>query len=135
MPGILLNRVFTANRSVTCALRFHSFAQSPLKIRDCAFDSDGLRTGRPGFNSRRGQALRPALGRSQPPIEWLPGVSFPRGRAADYFHLLSRARMVDVYLPDPTRLHGVVLNRLCTRTHFYLPSRLFSGYRGLFPRG
>jgi hypothetical protein len=92
--------------------------------RDCAVDSHGLRTGRPGFDSRRGQeifyrviAFKPALGPSQPPIQWVPG-SLPRGHRADYSHLVSRARMVDLYLHGPTRLHGVVLNQLCRRKLF-----------------
>jgi hypothetical protein len=57
--------------------------------------SDGLRTERPGFDSRQGQEIflhftisRPALGPTQPPIQWepgafSPGVQWPR-READH---------------------------------------------------
>jgi hypothetical protein len=49
-----------------------------------------LEAGRPGFDSQQGQcyfflfaaALRPAVGPTQPPIKWLPGVKRP-GREAD----------------------------------------------------
>jgi len=44
----------------------------------------GLRTGRPAFNSRRGQGIflfsiasRPALGTSQPLIQWVAGALSP----------------------------------------------------------
>jgi hypothetical protein len=46
--------------------------------------SDGLRAGRPGFGSRLGTEIflnstgsRPALGSTQPPIQWVPEL-FPR---------------------------------------------------------
>jgi hypothetical protein len=43
-------------------------------------DSDGLRAGRPGFDSRQCMiflfsiAYRPTLGPTQPPIQWVPGA-------------------------------------------------------------
>jgi hypothetical protein len=50
--------------------------------------SDGLRAGRLGFYSRKGQEIflysavsGPALGPTQPPIQWVPGA-FPGGKAA-----------------------------------------------------
>jgi hypothetical protein len=54
----------------------------------------GARAGRPGFNSRQGQeiflystASRPALGLTQPPVQWMPGALSPGvklpGREAD----------------------------------------------------
>jgi hypothetical protein len=57
--------------------------------------SDELRAGRPGFNSRQGQEIflfstapRPALGPTQPPIQWVPGAFSPgvkwQGREADH---------------------------------------------------
>jgi hypothetical protein len=46
--------------------------------------SDGLRAGRPGFNSRQGQEIflysivsTPALRLTQPPIHWAPGAISP----------------------------------------------------------
>jgi hypothetical protein len=45
--------------------------------------SDGLRTGRPGFDSRHGKifpfstASRPAVGPSQPPIQWVQRAVYP----------------------------------------------------------
>jgi hypothetical protein len=51
--------------------------------------SDGIRAGRPGFDSQRGKiflfciASRPTLGPTQPSIQWLPGVKRP-GREADH---------------------------------------------------
>jgi hypothetical protein len=48
-----------------------------------------VRAGRPGFDSRQckiflfSTASRPALGSTQPPIQWVPGGSFPGGKAAE----------------------------------------------------
>jgi hypothetical protein len=46
--------------------------------------SNGLQTGRPGFDSRQGQEIllfstgpRPSLGPTQPPIQWVPGALSP----------------------------------------------------------
>jgi hypothetical protein len=50
--------------------------------------SDGLRPGRPGFDSWQEQVIllfstasRPALGPTQPPIQWVPGI-FAGGKVA-----------------------------------------------------
>jgi hypothetical protein len=57
--------------------------------------------------------FRPALGITQLPIHWVPGVVFPgvkrQGREAD-LHPVPRLRMVALYLHAVTRLNIVVLN-------------------------
>jgi hypothetical protein len=83
--------------------------------------SDWLRAGRPGFVPRQRQkifllapASRPALGPTQPLIQWVPGVLSPgvkRGRGVTlttYPHLVPRLRMSrsDTSSP-PMCLHGV----------------------------
>jgi hypothetical protein len=51
--------------------------------------NDGLRAGRPGFDSRQGREIllfstvsRPALGPTRPPIHWVLGTLFPAVKAA-----------------------------------------------------
>jgi hypothetical protein len=73
------------------------------------------------FDSQQGQeisrcfiASRPALGPTQPPIQWVPedvslGVK-RQGREADHSPLMPRLRMVELYLHCPIRLYGVTLN-------------------------
>jgi hypothetical protein len=83
---------------------------------------DGLRGGRPGFDSRHGMILisstasRPAMGPTKPPIQWLlgpisPGTKRPR-READ--HSPSSTAAVDndaaIPAPPPPCLHGMVLS-------------------------
>jgi len=49
------------------------------------FHSDWLRTGRSGFDSRRGLRIflsRPALGPTQPHIQWVPGALSLGGKTA-----------------------------------------------------
>jgi hypothetical protein len=58
-------------------------------------------------------ASRPDLGPIQPPIYWVwgpfsPGVKRP-GRKA-HLHLLSRSRILELYLHSPICLHGIALN-------------------------
>jgi hypothetical protein len=47
----------------------------------CPWRLDGLRDGRPGFDSRQDVSFsttsRPVLGPTQPPIQWLPGSISP----------------------------------------------------------
>jgi hypothetical protein len=76
------------------------YVRTPISFT-CPVDSDGLRTGRPGFDSWRARDFffLSLPQRSHPasyPVG--TGVSFSRGREADYSHLLSRTRMVDLYL-------------------------------------
>jgi hypothetical protein len=82
-----------------------------------------LGAGRPGFVSRQGleifllaTASRPALGPTQPPIKWIPGILSPglkrQRREADHSPP-SSAEVKNVWRYTstlPIRLHGVVLN-------------------------
>jgi hypothetical protein len=76
-----------------------------------------------GFDSRRGlgiylftTASRTALGPTQPPIQWVPGVHSlgvkRPGREADHSPRSSAEvkELVELYLHSPIRLHGVVLS-------------------------
>jgi hypothetical protein len=56
---------------------------------------------------------RPPLGPTQPPIQWVPELFPPeqsgRGvKLASHLHILSRLRMVGLYLHSPIRLHDMV---------------------------
>jgi hypothetical protein len=76
-----------------------------------------------GFDARRGlgiflftTASRPALGPTQPPIQWVPGalsLGVKRsGREVDHSPPSSAEvkECVELYLHSPIRLHGVVLS-------------------------
>jgi len=76
-----------------------------------------------GFDSRRGlgiflftTASRPALGPTQPPIQWVPGsLSLGKqrpGHEADHSppSYAEIKECVELYLHSPVRLHGVVLS-------------------------
>jgi hypothetical protein len=78
-------------------------------------------TGRWKFDLRQGQRIfplasvsRPALGPTQPPVQWVPGVLSPgvkRGRGVTlsaHPHLVPRSWMSRSYISSPPkRLHGV----------------------------
>jgi hypothetical protein len=59
---------------------------------------------------------RPALGSTQPPIQWVPGALSPgvnrTGREADHSppNKCGVQENMDLYIHSPIRLHGVVLN-------------------------
>jgi hypothetical protein len=59
---------------------------------------------------------RPALGSTQPPVQWVPGALSPgikqQGREADHSPPTSAEvkKDVDLCIHSPIRLHGVVLN-------------------------
>jgi hypothetical protein len=81
---------------------------------------DGLPVGLLGFDSRQckiflfSTASRPVVRPTQPPIQRLPvahslGIKL-QGREADHSYLVSRSRMMDLYLHFHVRLHGIMLN-------------------------
>jgi hypothetical protein len=77
-----------------------------METRDLSRYSDGLWAGRPGFDSRQRKeillyftASRPALGPTQPPIQWVPESLYPgssgRGvKLTTHLHLVLILRIV-----------------------------------------
>jgi hypothetical protein len=69
---------------------------------------------------------RPALGPTQPPIQWVlhalpPGVK-RQGRDADHSPPVSaEVKKMWIYTSIPIRLHSVVLNQLSTGDNFTFP--------------
>jgi hypothetical protein len=63
---------------------------------------------------------RPALGYTQPPIQWVPGALSPGvkrpGREADHSLPTSAEikKNIDLHIHVPIRLHGIVLSQLST---------------------
>jgi hypothetical protein len=80
----------------------------------------GLRAGRPELYSPQAQeiflyftASRPALGPTQPPIQWVSGPLSPRARRQvreTHLYLVSRSRIMELYVYSHIRLHSVVLS-------------------------
>jgi hypothetical protein len=77
--------------------------------------SVSIRTGRPGFDPRQRQrifplpaASRPALGPTQPPVQWAPGVKGGRGVMLTTHPLLvPRFRKRGVHLPPPSAFQSI----------------------------
>jgi hypothetical protein len=55
-------------------------------------------------------ASRPALGSTQPPIQWVLGPLSPEVKLTASLHLVPKSKMVELYLCSQIRLYGVVLN-------------------------
>jgi hypothetical protein len=80
--------------------------------------SDGLRAGRPRFDSRQWKiflfstASRPTVGPIQPPVQLVTGALAPRVKRQwrEENHLVPRSRKVELYLHNPVCLHGIMLN-------------------------
>jgi hypothetical protein len=87
--------------------------------------SDWLRAGRQrGRNSSPGSdknflfstSYRPALGSTQPPIQWVPGALSPgvKWPGCETHHSppasVEDKKNVDLYMNSPIRLYGIVLN-------------------------
>jgi hypothetical protein len=79
--------------------------------------SNGLRDGRPTFDSWQGQeifpftiASRPVMGPIQPPIQWTTGAISSGVKLTIHHRLVPRSRMVELYLHSPIRIYGIVLN-------------------------
>jgi hypothetical protein len=90
-----------------------------------------LRTGRPGFDPQQRQrifllasASRPALGITQPPVQWVPGVLSPgakRGRdviVTTHSHLVPKLSMSRSYTSSPCRLYRGIILPLCIITMY-----------------
>jgi hypothetical protein len=90
VAGVYLSTVGHIKTCTTCAIVYQTptiFGRLPsvtLQPWWLSCYSDGLRAGRLGFDSRQRQdiflfsaVLRPALGTTQPSVQWLPGGSSP----------------------------------------------------------
>lgn len=97
---------------------FHSsLTRQHCDVRD-SWCNDGLRVGRPGFESLQGQELfrhSTLLGPTKPLIQWVSGalssgVKRLGREAGRYLHLVLRPKQMELYLYFPIRLYGVLLN-------------------------
>jgi hypothetical protein len=55
---------------------------------------------------------RPALGSTQPPIQWVLGALSQGVKLTTHLQLVQRSRKCDPYIHSPIHLHGIVLNSL-----------------------
>jgi hypothetical protein len=117
-----MNRKRRVTKWLWCNLRRYSSISSPgywnaLSPSDkpgrLSRYSDGLRAGRPGFDSRKGReiflfstASKPALGATQPPIQWYPKLCGWCVKLTTHIHLVPRSIMVELYHNSPTLLQG-----------------------------
>jgi hypothetical protein len=96
--------------------------QQPISIRWSGFHGSSnesrvgsvcirtrLGVGRPGPDFLHATASRPALGPTQPPIQWVPGVKRPGVKLTTHLHPVPRLKLRGAILPLP-HLHGVVLS-------------------------
>jgi hypothetical protein len=94
-----------------------------------------------GAESQQGQEIfifsiesRPALEPTHPPIQWepgalSPGVELQKLEADDSVPLVSRLRMVELYLHSPICLHGLVLSYIikCKENFTFMTSSVCKG--------
>jgi hypothetical protein len=100
----MLNATFKCNSIVVGSLLLCKIKLVPLGVRSPAGAKDFPLT----------SVSRPALGPTQPPVQWVPGVLSPgvkRGRGVTlttHPHLVPRSRMSRSYTSSPPkRLHGM----------------------------
>jgi hypothetical protein len=112
----------TASLLVNCSVRSRMNYTTYI-IKDSGYLSrynDGLRVGRPGFDSRHGKlfffskASRPALGPTQSPILWVPeaifsGVKRPGSEGDHFLPCSAEVKNIGAILPLPNMflLHSV----------------------------
>jgi hypothetical protein len=105
---------FSSLRPATCEFRFFLITTFTHRSR-VSSGSIVSDYGRSGFDPRQGQRIfplaslsRPALGPTQPPVQWVPGVLSPGvklGRGATlttHPHLVPRSWMSRSYTPLPS---------------------------------
>jgi hypothetical protein len=120
VPRKLLNlRPSSPPCPVTLSLRLKRPERA--RSKETSWYTDRLRLGRSDFEFRKRQETF-SLFRNQiiPLFNGSQGTVCPRRsdlclKVTTHLHLVPKTRIVDLYLYAPIRLHGVVLNWLCTR--------------------